>query len=189
MTVTAEKLGDGLNRLTTGAGSYDSLIVEFRDHVMMLEAGQPEARSVRYIAETKKQFPGKPIRYMMEHAPALRSHGWAAGGRGRRRDHHHAGEQQGVLREGAQHAANAAQRHAREESEASQDRYVGEKKVYSDGARTVEIYHMYPTPHSNGLTVAFIPKEKILFQADFTLPAAGQPANDHIKALNRSSRS
>ena len=60
---------------------------------------------------------------------------------------------------------------------------VGEKKVFSDGTRVVEIYHVYPTPHSNGLTVAFIPKEKILFQADYTLPAAGQQANDHIKAL------
>jgi hypothetical protein len=47
----------------------------------------------------------------------------------------------------------------------------------------VEFHHIYPSPHSNGLTVAFIPKEKILFQADYTLPAAGQQANDHIKAL------
>ena len=39
MNVTAEKLGDGLYRLTTGNGSYDSVIVEFKDHVMMLEAG------------------------------------------------------------------------------------------------------------------------------------------------------
>ena len=45
LTVTNEKLGDGLYRLTTGAGSYDSLIVEFRDHIMMLEAGQTEARA------------------------------------------------------------------------------------------------------------------------------------------------
>ena len=60
---------------------------------------------------------------------------------------------------------------------------VAEKKVYSDGTRTVEMHHIYPAPHSNGLLVAFIPKEKILFQGDFSLPAAGQPANDHIKAL------
>jgi glyoxylase-like metal-dependent hydrolase (beta-lactamase superfamily II) len=60
---------------------------------------------------------------------------------------------------------------------------IAEKKVYSDGTRTVEFHHIYPSPHSNGLTVAFIPKEKILFQADYTLPAAGQQANDHIKAL------
>src|SRR3954452_149546 len=37
LTVTTEKLGDGLYRLTTGAGSYDSVVVEFKDHVMMLE--------------------------------------------------------------------------------------------------------------------------------------------------------
>ena len=38
-------------------------------------------------------------------------------------------------------------------------------------------------PHSNGLMIAFLPREKVLFQADFTLPAAGQPPNDHVKAL------
>ena len=31
LSVTSEKLGDGLYRLTTGAGSYDSVIVEFKD--------------------------------------------------------------------------------------------------------------------------------------------------------------
>ena len=65
LTVTSEKLGDGFYRLTTGQGSYDSLIVEFRDHVMMLEAGQNEARSLLYIAEAKKLIPNKPIRYVM----------------------------------------------------------------------------------------------------------------------------
>jgi hypothetical protein len=47
----------------------------------------------------------------------------------------------------------------------------------------VEFHHIYPAPHSNGLLVAYIPKEKVLFQGDFSLPAAGQPANDHVKAL------
>jgi flavorubredoxin len=55
--------------------------------------------------------------------------------------------------------------------------------VYSDGTRTVEMYHVSPVPHSNGLMIAYIPKEKILFQGDFSLPAEGQPANDHVKAL------
>src|SRR5205085_4903128 len=69
LTVTSEKLGDGLYRLTTGAGSYDSVVVEFKDHVMMLEAGQSEARALAYIAETKKLFPNKPIRYVMNTHP------------------------------------------------------------------------------------------------------------------------
>jgi flavorubredoxin len=44
------------------------------------------------------------------------------------------------------------------------------------------MYHIYPAPHSNGLMVAYIPKEKILFQGDFSV-TPGQPANDHVKAL------
>jgi flavorubredoxin len=60
---------------------------------------------------------------------------------------------------------------------------VGEKRIFSDGTRTVEMYHTWPVPHSNGLMIAYLPKEKILFQGDFSLPAAGQPANDHVKAL------
>jgi len=59
---------------------------------------------------------------------------------------------------------------------------VDEKKVYSDGTRTVEMYHIAPAPHSNGLMVAYIPKEKVLFQGDFSV-TPGQPANDHVKAL------
>ena len=54
LTVTSEKLGDGLYRLTTGPGSYDSVIVEFKDYIMMLEAGQSIQRALAYIAETKK---------------------------------------------------------------------------------------------------------------------------------------
>ena len=30
--------------------------------------------------------------------------------------------------------------------------------------------------------IAFIPKEKVLFQGDFTV-TPGEPANDHVKAL------
>ncbi len=59
---------------------------------------------------------------------------------------------------------------------------VAEKKVYSDGTRTVELYHIYPAPHSNGLLIAYMPKEKVLFQGDFSV-TPGQPANDHVKAL------
>ena len=36
---------------------------------MMLEAGGNEARSLLYIAETKKLMPGKPIRYIMNTHP------------------------------------------------------------------------------------------------------------------------
>jgi glyoxylase-like metal-dependent hydrolase (beta-lactamase superfamily II) len=183
MTVTAEKLGDGLYRLTTGNGSYDSIVVEFKDYVMMLEAGQPEARGVAYIAETKKLFPNKPLRYVWNSHPHS----------------DHTGALPAFVAEGVtlvtqqnnkvffERALNTPRTLLNDTLAKSPKKVkietIGEKKVYSDGSRTVEFYHVYPTPHSNGLTIAFIPKEKILFQADYTLPAAGQQANDHVKAL------
>jgi hypothetical protein len=189
MTVTNEKLGDGLYRLTSGQGSYDSLIVEFRDHIMMLEAGQSpggqpaDTRALAYIAETKKLIPNKPIRYIMNSHPHS----------------DHTGGLPAMVAEGATivtHRNNEAffekglntprtlldDALAKNPKKALVDA-VGDKKVYSDGTRTVEMYHVPGAPHSNGLLVAWFPKEKILFQGDFSLPAAGQPANDHVWAL------
>jgi len=181
--VTTEKLGDGVYRLTTGAGSYDSLLIDFRDYIMMLEAGQNEARALAYIAEAKKLIPNKPIRYVMNtHAHS-----------------DHTGGLPAMVAEGATiitHKNNAVffERALNTPRTLLNDRLattpkrakieaVSDKKVYTDGTRRVELYHIYPAPHSNGLLVAYFPKEKTLFQGDFSLPAAGQPANDHVKAL------
>jgi glyoxylase-like metal-dependent hydrolase (beta-lactamase superfamily II) len=183
LAVTSEKLGDGLFRLTTGPGSYDSVIVEFKDYIMMLEAGQSIARGQAYVNETKKLIPNKPIRYVMNTHPHS----------------DHTGGLPVLVEEGAtiitqknnevflDRALNTprtllddtlAKNPKKAKIEA-----VMEKKVYSDGTRTVEMYHVAPVPHSNGLMIAFLPKEKILFQGDFSLPNPGEPANDHVKAL------
>jgi glyoxylase-like metal-dependent hydrolase (beta-lactamase superfamily II) len=183
LVVTSEKLGDGLYRLTTGPGSYDSVIVEFKDYVMMLEAGQSEARGLAYIAETKKLIPNKPIRYVMNTHPHS----------------DHTGGLPPLVAEGAtiitqknneaflEKALNTPRTLLNDtlakNPKKAKVEAVGEKKVYSDGTRTVEMYHIAPAPHSNGLMVAYIPKEKILFQGDFSLPEPGQPGNDHVKAL------
>jgi glyoxylase-like metal-dependent hydrolase (beta-lactamase superfamily II) len=182
LTVTSEKLGDGLYRLTTGPGSYDSVIVEFKDYVMMLEAGQSEARGLAYIAETKKLIPNKPIRYVMNTHPHS----------------DHTGGLPALVAEGAivitqknneeflEKALNTPRTLlndtlAKNPKKAKFETVV-EKKVYSDGTRTVEMYHVFPAPHSNGLIIAYIPKEKVLFQGDFSVNP-GEPANDHVKAL------
>jgi glyoxylase-like metal-dependent hydrolase (beta-lactamase superfamily II) len=182
MVVEAEKLGDGLYRLTTGPGSYDSVVVEFKDHVMMLEAGQSIARAEAYIAKIKELFPGKPIRYVMNTHPHA----------------DHTGGLPALVAEGATiitHQNNVeflskalntprtlltdvlAKNPKRAKVEG-----IGAKKVYSDGTRTVEMYHVPGAPHSNGLIFAYIPKEKVLFQGDFSVNP-GQPANDHVMAL------
>jgi len=183
LVVTPERLGDGLYRLTTGAGSYDSLLVEFKDYLMILEAGQNEARALAYIAEAKKIAPGKPIRYVMNTHPHA----------------DHTGGLPAMVAEGATiitqknnetfffKALNTPRTLLNDtlakSPKPAKVETVSEKKIYSDGARVVEMYHAYPAPHSNGLLIAYFPKEKILFQADFSLPAPGQEANGHIKAL------
>jgi glyoxylase-like metal-dependent hydrolase (beta-lactamase superfamily II) len=183
LMVTTEKLGDGLYRLTTGPGSYDSVLVEFKDYVMMLEAGQSIARGEAYVAESKKLFPNKPIRYVVNTHPHS----------------DHTGGLPALVAEGATIVTQENNRAFLEKAlntprtllndvlaknpKRARFETVTEKKVYSDGTRTVELYHTWPVPHSNGLIIAYLPKEKVLFQGDFSLPAAGQPANDHVKAL------
>jgi glyoxylase-like metal-dependent hydrolase (beta-lactamase superfamily II) len=183
LVVTSEKLGDGLYRLTTGPGSYDSVIVEFKDYTMMLEAGQSEARGLAYVAETKKLIPNKQIRYVMNTHPHA----------------DHTGGLPVLVAEGATIITQKNNQAFLEKAlntprtllddtlsrnpKPAKVEAVLEKKVYTDGTRTVELYHVAPVPHSNGLMIAYIPKEKIMFQGDFSLPAPGQPGNDHVKAL------
>lgn len=182
MVVTSEKLGDGLYRLTTGSGSYDSVIVEFKDYIMMLEAGQSIARGEAYIAEAKKLIPNKPIRYVMNTHPHS----------------DHTGGLPALVAEGATIITQKNNEAfflsslntprtlltdvlAKNPKKAKVET-VAEKKVYSDGTRTVEMYHVTGAPHSNGLIFAYMPKEKVLFQGDFSVNP-GEPANDHVKAL------
>jgi len=187
MTITKEDLGQGVWRYTTGGGSYDSLVVEFNNYIMMLEAGQSQARAQLYVDEIKKQFPGKPIRYVMN-------------------THPHSDHTGGLPVLVAEGATLIAQENAKEFFERALNtprtllddslakapkrakvETVGDKRVYTDGSQTVEFYHIYPAPHSNALLIAYLPRNKVLFQGDFSVnPAQGggfQPANDHVRAL------
>ena len=177
--VPTEKLADGVFLIL---GGYAAVAVDFKDYIVVIEGPQSEARATQIITEAKKLIPGKPIRYVVNTHPHS----------------DHTGGLPALVAQGAtivtqknnekflQGALNTPRtllddvlaknpKKARIET-------VSEKKVYSDGTRSVELYHIYPAPHSNGLLVAYIPKEKILFQGDFSV-TPGQPANDHVKAL------
>jgi len=180
--ITKEQLGDGVFRYTTGQGSYDSLVIEFNDHIMMLEAGQSQARAQAYVDEIKRQFPNKPIRYVMVTHPHS----------------DHTGGLPVLVAEGATIIAHENSREFLEralntprtlldDALARTPRRavvegVHDMRSYSDGTRTVEFYHIFPAPHSDALLIAYLPQEKILFQGDFSVNP-GQPANDHVKAL------
>lgn len=46
------------------------------------------------------------------------------------------------------------------------------KRVFQDDKHVVEFYDIGPNPHANEILVAYLPKQKILFQADMLNPAA-----------------
>src|SRR5207237_1990351 len=56
----------GVYRIT---GGYVSMAVEFKDYVVVLEGPQSEARGLAIIAETKRLFPTKRIKYVVNTHP------------------------------------------------------------------------------------------------------------------------
>ena len=55
--------------------------------------------------------------------------------------------------------------------------------VIKDDTRTIELHHVTNLEHSDGMLVAYLPKERILFTADFNVPAPGQPVSPSIATL------
>jgi hypothetical protein len=53
---------------------------------------------------------------------------------------------------------------------------VRDKRVLTDGARTVEIHHIAGNTHDDGLLMVYLPKERLLTQADtYTPPPPNTP--------------
>jgi glyoxylase-like metal-dependent hydrolase (beta-lactamase superfamily II) len=172
---TSEQLAPGVYRIK---GAYNSLAVEFADHVLLFEPGpQNEARALAGIAETKRLFPGKPIRY------GVISH------------HHfdHTGGIAAAVAEGMTlvtpevnktflEKALSGPRTLAPDALAKSGRkpviegFKGDRRVFQDATRTVEIHVIQGLPHADGLVVAWLPKEKILAYADmFNFPPASAP--------------
>src|ERR1700677_1218281 len=76
--VESQKLADSLWLL--GGGSHNSVLVEFKDFVAVVEAPQNEARSLAVIEEVNRLVPDKPIKYVVnthhhfDHAGGLRTY-------------------------------------------------------------------------------------------------------------------
>jgi glyoxylase-like metal-dependent hydrolase (beta-lactamase superfamily II) len=183
--VTSEKLADGVWHLT--GGSHHSVAVEFADHVAVIEAPLNEDRSNAVIAEVKKLFPAKPIRYLIN-------------------THHHFDHSGGLrtyVAEGATivtHQSNKAfyettfkaphtlnpDRQWREKKKAK-ILVVGAKHVMSDSARTLELHHIQENPHNTGIIMAWLPKERLLVEVDVYTPLppnAPPPANPNPNMVN-----
>jgi glyoxylase-like metal-dependent hydrolase (beta-lactamase superfamily II) len=149
--------------------------------VVLFEPGpQNEARAQQGIAAVKLLFPNKPIRYGVP-------------------THHHVDHTGGIAAVAAEgitifthevskafyEKALSAPRTLAPDAFAKSGRKVkvesfsGDKHVFSDATRTLEIHVVKGLPHADGLVIAWLPKEKILAYADmFNWPSAQQPVPD-----------
>src|SRR5215468_2484667 len=172
---TSQKLAEGVYRIN---GAYNSLAVEFSDHILLFEPGpQNEARAQAIIAEAKRVIPNKPIRYGVI-------------------SHHHFDHTSGlpaVVAEGITivtpavnkaflTTALSAPRTLAPDSMSKSGKkpviegFEGDKRVFQDSMRTFEVYVIKGLPHADGLVVGYLPKEKILVYADmFNLPPPNDP--------------
>jgi glyoxylase-like metal-dependent hydrolase (beta-lactamase superfamily II) len=168
--VTTQRIGDGIWMLA--GGTHNSVLVEYPTYLVMIEAPMDEARSVAVIAEAKKLVPNKPIRYL------INTH------------HHfdHSGGMRTYVAEGSTiitHEMNKAyyervwktshtiepDRLARNPKEPT---FITVKTKYTlaDGGRSLDIYLLEGDTHNAGLMMIYMPKEKILVEADdFSWPA------------------
>jgi glyoxylase-like metal-dependent hydrolase (beta-lactamase superfamily II) len=165
----SEKVGDGVYLIT---GGYAVIAVDFKDYIALVESGQNEPRALAVIAEAKRLFPGKPIKYLINTHSHI----------------DHSGGLRGFVAEGSTiltYQANKAYLeqtlsapHTLSPDKAQQlgkkpvVEAVGEKKVLTDGTHVVELYHLQNFGHHDGMLIAYFPKEKVLLEADGYNPLA-----------------
>lgn len=171
----AEQLAEGVYAIT---GGYVSLAVEFQDYVAVFEAGQSEARGQAIIDAVEGAIAGKPIRYVINSHPHS----------------DHTGGLVPFVRRGATivtHESNVAflqmglstpRTLLGEETLSPQFEAASDLMVLEDPSMRLELRHI-PNRHSDGMLVAFLPTQRVLFQADFTLPQNGAAANPFVVSL------
>jgi glyoxylase-like metal-dependent hydrolase (beta-lactamase superfamily II) len=174
------KLADNVWLLQSLPGGNRVMFVAFRDHVLVLEAPTPQNAATAVMDAVRRTVPGKPIRYVaMTH-------------------HHddHGGGLRPYIAEGITivttptnrpfvESVASAKHTIRPDALSATPRQpmieiFTRKRVFTDGAMTVELHDIGPTSHVDEIVLAYLPNEKLVFQGDLIiLPARGEvdPAN------------
>ena len=164
--------------------------MDFKDHIAIVEAGQNEARGLAVIAEAKKLIPNKPVKYVVnthshiDHSSGLR----AVVAEGATILTHQVNKAYLEKTLSAPHTLNPDK--AQQAGKKPVVEAVGEKKVLTDGTRTIELYHMQNFGHHDGMLLVYLPKEKVLLEADGYNPQAATatpptPPSPYIVSLLR----
>jgi len=152
--VIVEAIGKGVWLL--GGQSHHSALIEFSDHLMLIDAPQSEARTLAVIAKARETVPGKPLTQLVT-------------------THHHFDHTAGLraaIAEGLTvitHAGNAAwvetmakRPHTRQPDALSKApqavtvETVDDQREFKDAVMTVVLYHVAGNPHSDTMLMAYV---------------------------------
>jgi len=154
--------------------SPQSILVEFADYVVIIEAPLNDERSTATIAEVKRLAPHKPIRYLInthhhaDHAGGLRAY-VAEGIPVITHEMQARYYEQQIFRSPRTIVPDLLARTPR----AARIEAVKDRRVLTDGRMTLELHHLRGNLHSEGLLVAYVPTAKLLIQADAFAPRPG----------------
>lgn len=178
-----QKLADGIWLVP---GSHNSLVLEFKDYIAVVEGPLTEQRSLAVIAEAKKAVPNKPIKYLfsthhhLDHAGGLRTY-VAEGAAIITADINRPYYEQ-VFKMKATISPDALALKPKKANIIG----VKDKYVLTDGTQTLEVYTTQGDSHTGELLVGYLPKTKMLIEADsYSPPApnAAPPATPAADAL------
>jgi len=195
--VETQKLGDGVWVL--GAAKYNSLVMEFHDFIALVEAPVNEARSLAVIDEVSRLVPNKQIKYVInthhhfDHAGGLRtflSQGTTIVTHETNKDYylailfHPGGWSLQPDRLAKYDPMYMISRRPAPIETVSGDTRMTAPYVVTDGARMMEVFHVLDVAydlgdtsyrqgnHSNDMLMVYLPKERILVNADLYSPPA-----------------
>jgi len=183
--VATDKIADGV--WFVGGGSHNSVAIEMKDHLVLVETPLNDGRSAPVIEAVKALAPGKPLRYV------INSH----------QHFDHAGGLRTAAAEGATIVTQAANVPFLERAFATPNRIapdrlatsgkratfmaVSDRAQLSDGTRTIDIHRITDSVHNDSFLMVHLPVEKILIEADAYTPLAPNtppPANPNANNVN-----
>jgi glyoxylase-like metal-dependent hydrolase (beta-lactamase superfamily II) len=179
INVTAESVGKGVWLL--GGGSHHTALVEFSDHLMLIDAPQSEARTLAVIAKAKETVPNKPVQQLVT-------------------THHHFDHTAGLraaIAEGTDVITQAGnkewvERMASRPHTIQPDTLakkptrlvvepVEDMREIKDQTQIVQLFHVAGNPHSDTMLMAYIPRDRIIIEVDAF--GAGSAVNPYAANL------